>query len=128
MELNLNGESYEVASVGGLRYHLPKISDTRFAEVWLYSDSSWPAICALVNGGAAWLMFLRREGDSGFSTRNPNFAGPKTLLLNISSRTASGMNTPPNGTSPHRRLCALSNILWKEEEMAPWLHWHQEGS
>jgi len=50
MELNLNGESYEVASVGGLRYHLPKISDTRFAEVWLYSDSSWPAICALVNG------------------------------------------------------------------------------
>src|SRR5690242_1790188 len=51
MELTLNGDSYEVASLGGLRYHLPKVFERQFCEVWLYSESGWPAICALVNNG-----------------------------------------------------------------------------
>ncbi len=30
------------------------------------------AACVLVNRDQAWLMFLRSEGDAGFSSRNPD--------------------------------------------------------
>lgn len=33
-------------------------------------------MCALVNGDSGWLMYLREEGDAGFSSRNPNYSGP----------------------------------------------------
>ncbi len=33
-------------------------------------------MCALTNGGLGWLMYLREEGDAGFSSRNPDYAGP----------------------------------------------------
>ena len=126
MELNLNGESYEVASVGGLRYHLPKISDTRFSEVWLYSDSSWPAICALVNGEAAWLMFLRQEGDSGFSTRNPNYAGPKDAVIEYFFSNGQRDEYPAErDITKSEALRALEHFM-ETQEMAPWLHWQEE--
>lgn len=30
---------------------------------------------ALINGGLGWLMYLQEEGDSGLSSRNPDYAG-----------------------------------------------------
>ena len=128
MELNLNGESYEVASVGGLRYHLPKISDKRFAEVWLYSDSGWPAICALINGAAAWLMFLRGDGDSGFSTRNPNFAGPKDAVIEYFLSNGQRDEYPAEWDITTAEALRALEYFMEKEEMAPWLHWHKESA
>src|SRR5579859_6547164 len=119
MELNINGESYEVASLGGLRYHLPKISDTHFCEVWLYSDSGWPAVCALVNSSSAWLMFLRHEGDSGYSTRNPNYAGPKEAVTEYFLSNGQRDEYQPNGISPRLKRSALSSISSKIDQWHP---------
>jgi hypothetical protein len=126
MELTLNGESYEVASVGGLRYHLPKISERQFCEVWLYAESGWPAICALVNGNSAWLLFLREEGDSGFSTRNPNYNGPKEAVIEYSLSNGQRDEYPAewNITTPEA-LHALEHFL-ETQEMAPVLEWREE--
>jgi len=126
MELNINGESYEVASLGGLRYHLPKISDTHFCEVWLYADSGWPAICALVNGGSAWLMFLREEGDSGFSTRNPNYSGPQDAVIEYFLGNGQRDEYPAEWdiTTPEA-LRALEHFM-ENASMAPWLQWQEE--
>jgi len=128
MELNINGESYEVASLGGLRYHLPKISERQFCEVWLYAESGWPAICALVNGSSAWLMFLREEGDSGFSTRNPNYAGPADAAIEYFLSNGQRDEYPAEWdiTTPEA-LRALEHFL-ETQEMAPYLHWHEQRS
>jgi hypothetical protein len=45
------------------------------SEVWIESLGS-QSLCALINGDFGWLMFLRWEGDSGFSSRNPDYSGP----------------------------------------------------
>src|SRR5262249_2433607 len=126
MELNINGESYEVASLGGLRYHLPKISERQFCEVWLYADSGWPAICVLVNSNSAWLMFLRHDGDSGFSTRNPNYAGPKDSVIEYFLENGQRDKYPAEWelTTPGA-LRALEHFL-ETQEMAGWLQWREE--
>jgi Immunity protein Imm1 len=36
-------------------------------ELWL-NEPKGPAVCMLRNGGDAWLMYLRHEGDSGFTS------------------------------------------------------------
>ena len=126
MELTLNGESYEVASLGGLRYHLPKISERQFCEIWLYSESGWPAVCTLVNGSYAWLMFLREEGDSGFSTRNPKYDGPKEALIEYFLSNGQRDEYPAawNVTTPEA-IRALE-YFFEHEAMAPWLQWQEE--
>ena len=128
MELTLNGESYEVASLGGLRYHLPKISERQFCEAWLYAESGWPAVCALVNGEAAWLLFLRHDGDSGFSTRNPDFAGPNGAVIEYFLSNGQRDEYPAEwNITTAEAVRALEHFLEKEE-MAPWLHWQEDHS
>jgi hypothetical protein len=45
-----------------------------YREVWLESPSG-RFLCALINGDVGWLMYLREQGDAGFSSRNPDYAG-----------------------------------------------------
>jgi hypothetical protein len=45
-----------------------------YREVWLESPSG-SLLCALINGGVGWLMYLRERGDAGFSSRNPEYVG-----------------------------------------------------
>ncbi len=50
------------------------MSDTRYREVWVKSPSG-AMLCALINGDVGWLMYLRGDGDAGFSSRNPDYSG-----------------------------------------------------
>ena len=53
---------------------LASLSLSTFAEVWVDHDP-FPAICALMNGNRGWLMWVRHEGDAGFSSRNVAYSG-----------------------------------------------------
>jgi hypothetical protein len=48
--------------------------DTQFAEIWV-DHGPFPALGALINGELGWLILLRHDGDAGFSSRNPGYAG-----------------------------------------------------
>jgi len=95
-ELRINDEAFEVERVDDLREGLARVWQTQFSEVWLIPTEEWPTLAMLVNGDAAWLMFLRYEGDSGFSTRNPKYAGPATSMLEfyLSSGSATSILQP----------------------------------
>src|SRR6267378_797803 len=69
MELKINKVLYEVTDPDELRVRLAQIRRTQFSEVWMQHAAGWPAIGALINGEAAWLTYVRHEGDAGFSTR-----------------------------------------------------------
>ena len=81
MELKINKVLYEVTDLDELRLRLAQMRRTQFSEVWLQHTAGWPAIAALINGEAAWLMYVRHEGDAVFSTRNPEYAGPKKAVI-----------------------------------------------
>jgi immunity protein Imm1 of predicted polymorphic toxin system len=49
-------------------------ADSAFREIWVQSPSG-SFLCALINGDVGWLMYLREEGDAGFSSRNPDYRG-----------------------------------------------------
>lgn len=45
-------------------------SPEQYKEIWLNGENG-ESLCALINGERGWLMYLRFEGDAGFSSRNP---------------------------------------------------------
>jgi hypothetical protein len=49
-------------------------------EIWIESPNG-SSLCALINGDLGWLMFLRASGDAGFSSRNPDYAGPSDAKI-----------------------------------------------
>jgi hypothetical protein len=52
----------------------------KFREVWEYSEDG-QSLCALINGDRGFLMYLREEGDTGFTSRNPDYVGASDATL-----------------------------------------------
>jgi hypothetical protein len=63
-----------------LAAELASLSATGFAEIWV-DHGGFPALCALVNGEQGWLMWVRYDGDAGFSSRNPGYSGPSSIEI-----------------------------------------------
>jgi hypothetical protein len=75
-----------VPSGSGRRKCLQQIHDylqearkSQYAEVWI-DHGNFPIMCALINGDRGWLMFLRYDGDGGFSSRASDYLGPKDAV------------------------------------------------
>jgi hypothetical protein len=50
----------------------------QYKEIWVElkeTEDDERAMMALINGDWGWLMYLREEGDSGFSSRNADYTG-----------------------------------------------------
>lgn len=56
------------------------MSDSRQAEIWVEGPAG-QMMCALISGELGWLMYLREPGDAGFSSRNPDYAGPQQASI-----------------------------------------------
>jgi hypothetical protein len=68
-------DAERTSALASLEAMLAGLPETGFAEVWVM-HGRFPALCALLNGDRAWLTCLRADGDAGFSSRNPGYAGP----------------------------------------------------
>jgi hypothetical protein len=51
-----------------------------FREVWVELPDG-QSMCALINGEVGWLMYLRYNGDAGFSSRNPAYGGDTSRMI-----------------------------------------------
>lgn len=50
----------------------------QYKEIWVQLqeiEDDERTMMALINGDWGWLMYLREEGNSGFSSRNPDYTG-----------------------------------------------------
>src|SRR5512138_3770171 len=63
-----------------LRAFIKTARQQEFAEIWVELDG-FPSLCALVHGQSAWMMYLRHDGDEGFSSRNAAYSGPRGLMM-----------------------------------------------
>lgn len=59
-------------------------SQDQFKEIWLEGKNG-ESMCAFINGDIGWLMYLRFEGDAGFSSRNPNSTSKKKIEFMLSN-------------------------------------------
>jgi hypothetical protein len=73
ISINVTSGAREQA-VADLRSALAAVPALGFAEIWVNHDQ-FPALSALLHDDAGWLMYLRYEGDAGFSSRNVNYSG-----------------------------------------------------
>jgi hypothetical protein len=127
MELKINKVLYEVTDSDELRVRLAQIRRTQFSEVWLQHTAGWPAIAALINGEAAWVMYLRYEGDAGFSTRNPQYAGPKKAVIEYYLSNGQRDEYPASWNITTAEAIRGLEFFFEEEGMAPWLHWYDDS-
>jgi Immunity protein Imm1 len=126
MELRINKVLYEVSDLDELRLRLAQARRTQFLEVWLEHAAGWPVICALINGEAAWLMYLRYEGDAGFSTRNPQYTGPKKGVIEYYLSNGQRDEYPAAWNITTAEAFRALEYFLEEAAMAPWLCWYDD--
>jgi hypothetical protein len=67
MEVLINNKSTDCSSLAEFSQLLDRIDSLPNAEVWLFSPNG-PSICLLKAESHTFLMYLRREGDHGFTS------------------------------------------------------------
>ncbi|THH36209.1 hypothetical protein E4Z66_14280 [Aliishimia ponticola] len=83
MQVTINGEPHSLTGVKEAERLLAQIEQTDDLEIWA-SEGDGSSLCALFNRHRGWLMFLRFEGDAGFSSRNPlkeESEGPEEIFV-----------------------------------------------
>ncbi|PYU69001.1 MAG: hypothetical protein DMG49_14615 [Acidobacteria bacterium] len=126
MELKINKVLYEVTDSDELQVRLAQIRRTQFSEVWMQHAADWPAMGALINGEAAWLMYVRYEGDAGFSTLNAQYAGPEKAVIEYYLSNGQRDEYPAAWNITTAEAFRGLEYFFEEEGMAPWLQWHEE--
>jgi hypothetical protein len=56
------------------------MSDQQYQEISAETPDG-QSLFALINGDRGWLMYLRANGDAGFSSRNPDYADPEDAVI-----------------------------------------------
>ncbi len=125
-ELSTNDQVVEIHNLDELRSQLAEATKTQFLELWLTAPDRWPILCALVNGDAAWLIYLRYEGDAGFSTRNPNYAGLEKSLIEFYLSNGQRDEYPASWNITTTEAMRAMEHFFTEQQRAPWLLWHED--
>ena len=125
MELTINSSIYEIDDCDELRARIAEAAKSQFLEIWLQGGERWPAICALVNNETAWLMFMRHEGDAGFSTTNPNYAGPKDAAIEYYLSNGQRDEYPASWNITTAEARRALKYFFEHRAMAPWLSWRE---
>jgi hypothetical protein len=96
----------------------------QFKEIWLYGQNG-ESLCALINGNYGWLMFLRHEGDSGYSSRNPNAQSGEEINYML----ANGQEDfyPKNWAYPIEILSLALHSFLKNNERPAQVQWHDDS-
>jgi hypothetical protein len=99
--------------------------DATFDEVWLHSPSG-EALCALISGARGWLMYLREEGDSGFSSRNPAYEGDPEATIEYILSNGQRDAYPASWALPLEEVQRALDFFAKEHKQPPFITWHED--
>ena len=96
-----------------------------FEELWV-EDADGHALCALVNGDRGWLMYLRFEGDAGFSSRNPSYRGDPDAQLEYRLNNGQQDWYPASWSLPIAEVRRALDYFAKERKQPPFITWHED--
>jgi hypothetical protein len=96
-----------------------------FDEVWVHSPDG-QALCAMINGDRGWLMYLREEGDSGFSSRNPEYAGSPDAEIEYELSNGQHDFYPASWALPLPIVQQALAYFEQFHQPPPFVVWHQD--
>jgi hypothetical protein len=97
-----------------------------FLELWITAPPD-RSLCALISGDWGWLMFLRENGDAGFSTRNPGYSGNPDALMDYRLDNGQHDRYPAAWALPVAEVQRALELFMTHAEPAPWLMWHNDS-
>ena len=98
-------------------------SPDKFKEIWLQGNEG-KNLCALVNNDLGWLMYLRHEGDSGLSTRNPNIKSEEQIEFSLNNGQLDFY--PKNWTYPKHIIKEALLYFIHNNDLPPQVEWHED--
>ena len=96
-----------------------------FEEVWLRLPDD-QILCALINGDRGWLMYLREEGDSGFSSRNSTYDGPPDAKIEYELSNGQHDLYPASWALPIAEVRRAIEYFEREHKRPPFVVWHED--
>jgi len=109
LKITIDDSDYVIELESVLDNKLKSIEKEQFAEIWITGHGT-SAFCILKNNSQAFLLYLRENGDSGFSSRNKD--GNKTKLIEFKLSNGQYDEYPENSVVSYKKLKKLSpNIV-----------------
>lgn len=104
----------------------------QYKEIWIYPEETEDderAMVALINQDWGWLMYLREDGDSGFSSRNPDYAGTdddgKTMDFMLSNEQLD--HYPLSYVLSVEQVMKALDYFEKHHELPEFITWHNDA-
>jgi len=121
-----SGGADRLTVMSQLSDRLAQIPDTGYAEIWVDHDP-FPSMCALLNGRRGWLMFLRYDGDAGFSSRNPNYGGDPAEEIDYILENGQRDLYPASWAYPKEEVVAALEAFARSREV-PGIAWFNDAA
>lgn len=99
---------------------------SRHQEIWVDGPNG-QFLCALINGDVGWLMYLRHEGDAGFSSRNPDYVGDADAEIEYVLGNGQQEWYPASWSLPLSIVKRALNHFRSTGTVPPFVTWHNDG-
>jgi len=98
-------------------------NSSQFKEICIDGPNG-QSLCALINGKIGWLMYLRYNGDAGYSTRNPEETSDAALDFRLSN---GQLDTyPRNWTYPVSAIKQALTSFIENGNLPDEVNWHAD--
>src|SRR5688572_30531854 len=99
----------------------------RFDDVIL-TGRSGQMIHALINRDHGFLRYMRFQGDVGFTSRNPAYAGPPDASVEYQLSNGRVERYPAAWALPTEIVRKALHYFFLHEQRAPFVHWHDDSA
>ncbi len=122
--LTIDGRELGEVPIEVLRERIAAVRSADRSEVWL-NDSAGPALCVLKSGARAFLMYLRREGEVGLTSRSRGDHVDGDLEFTLSNGQVDCF--PSAWTVAFEDAARAAEHFWREAKPAPFVSWHDDS-
>jgi Immunity protein Imm1 len=101
-------------------------SSSNSREVWVEATDG-QLLCALINGDLGTLIYLRKSGDAGFTSRNPDYAGPTDEKVKYKLENGQADYYPRSWAYPIEVVEKALEFFRVEQSPPPFINWHNDS-
>ena len=98
----------------------------QFLELWVAKPDG-QRLCALINGQMGWLMYLRENGDAGFSSRNSEYRGDEKATIEYVLDNGQHDLYPASWALPLAEVQRAVKHFISQSRPAGWVVWHNDS-
>ena len=102
------------------------MSGSTYQERWERANDG-QSICALIVDDRGWLMYLRHNGDAGFSSRNPDYPGSPDDMTEYELSNGQRDLYPTCWALPVETVERALHYFREHHRPAPFVLWHNDS-